>query len=729
MLVRASNDTTRDSYGTIIPAEALMRDWLPGFMAHRTISSQHGLKLRGIQGKPQIGMATRVDFAPQLEVEVRLDDPELIAAIERGEITGSSLEFVPLDQRTVQIDGKDAVLYTRLSSEPEHCGLSLVDIPSVPSADLLSTRADATQPNWAFAVVDPAVLNGTVTDPAIIAQLRWFLHHDPVTHSLDDAMVQTALRSLETIAVPAAATLTAAQIRQRALEHLARHITVGGAQIRAKEVFVEIGKWIQMRVAQLVLEGKSEAEAKATAVSEARAKFPELRTQIDAVETPAPAQPVAPAATVVFRMESAAPAAPAPVVPARPAAPALPTAAEITATINAEIERRMAGIAEAQHAAGANPGLTRAFGGRLTGDALLAEIMTRTVIPQMRGERPSAEQLQEVSNILTQNGINLRVNGAELATRALTIEGNGTVIYNELARQFVVKPQPDIIGRNHFMTVPMGGVNKRSFPRFDRAGITHQWNRSSSVGAGSTTAITAATDPTLDFFDMEVTELNSSVIVPDSFQLFNAQGTAFISSILLPAMRGAAQFEEDRQFFLSTGTHPNPRSFAGFKNRAGVTVIAASTNGDLFTQILLSSLLRAMPVNYRSDLTKLAFYVAVARGDDYGDILAARQTAYGDASMARFANQPGPAPISIHRGIPVYTVPHLPTNETQGSSTDCSTAYLVHRDIPVIGDALSLRIEPFRQAGFVDNLQLQEFVGLGYQFPDALVRRAGIRPA
>ena len=67
VVIRASNDTLNDSYGTVIPVEVLMRVWL-GFMAHHTISSQHALHLRGIAGQPQIGMATRVDFTPQLEV-------------------------------------------------------------------------------------------------------------------------------------------------------------------------------------------------------------------------------------------------------------------------------------------------------------------------------------------------------------------------------------------------------------------------------------------------------------------------------------------------------------------------------------------------------------------------------------------------------------------------------------------------------------------------------------
>ncbi|RIH89458.1 hypothetical protein [Calidithermus roseus] len=56
VVVQASNDTVVDEYGTSITVEALMRDWLPGFWTHRTISLQHNLpELRGIRGKPFVG--------------------------------------------------------------------------------------------------------------------------------------------------------------------------------------------------------------------------------------------------------------------------------------------------------------------------------------------------------------------------------------------------------------------------------------------------------------------------------------------------------------------------------------------------------------------------------------------------------------------------------------------------------------------------------------------------
>lgn len=157
VLVRASNDTVVDEYGTTITVEALMRDWVPAFLQHRTISLQHNLPdLRGIQGKPFVGLARRVDFAPQLEVEVEVLDPETQALIDAGRITGASLEFVPLESRTQRVGGKESEVYYRLASEPELAGLTLTDLPAVPGAEVLEIRAEVLAP-WQFAVVDPAV--------------------------------------------------------------------------------------------------------------------------------------------------------------------------------------------------------------------------------------------------------------------------------------------------------------------------------------------------------------------------------------------------------------------------------------------------------------------------------------------------------------------------------------------------------------------------------------------
>lgn len=73
LLLWAGNGTLADHYGGVITAEALMRDWWAGYQQHRTVSLQHNLpELRGIEGQENIGRATRLDFTPQLEVEVQV---------------------------------------------------------------------------------------------------------------------------------------------------------------------------------------------------------------------------------------------------------------------------------------------------------------------------------------------------------------------------------------------------------------------------------------------------------------------------------------------------------------------------------------------------------------------------------------------------------------------------------------------------------------------------------
>src|SRR5690606_37826447 len=203
---------------------------------------------------------------------------------------------------------------------------------------------------------------------------------------------------------------------------------------------------------------------------------------------------------------------------------------------------------------------------------------------------------------------------------------------------------------------------------------------------------------------------------------------------LLPAMRGAAQYKEDRVFFLGTGAGADPTEFKGLMAQTGFTSVAAATDGDAFTLSILSSLLRALPVRYRNQVGRLAFYVPVSRADDFADIIADRATALGDAFLSAIGgggqglgNAVGPVPVGYYRRIPVFGVPQLPDDQDQGTSTGvASTIFLVHRDIPVIGDALTLRIEPIRVENFITKLQLQAWVGLGYQWPEAIVKRAGV---
>jgi len=226
VLVRASNDLAVDAYGTVIEVEGLV-EWLEGYRQHRTVNLEHDLPQLG--GRPMVGVATGFDFDPQLVVRVKLLDDEVAAAVADGRIRGASLEFVP-DPRYVE-RRNGAVHYRRLVPEPELTGLALTAQPAVPGADLLEVRS--MEPNWAFAVIDPAVLEGRVADPAMISRLRWFVHHDlrtrrPVRERVLAALDQAARGEVE---VPEGATLTREQIIARAVAHLERHLQ----EMRAEE--------------------------------------------------------------------------------------------------------------------------------------------------------------------------------------------------------------------------------------------------------------------------------------------------------------------------------------------------------------------------------------------------------------------------------------------------------------------------------------------------------------
>lgn len=360
---------------------------------------------------------------------------------------------------------------------------------------------------------------------------------------------------------------------------------------------------------------------------------------------------------------------------------------------------------------------------RLDGEQLLSEVLTRTLLKQVRQQEVTAQDRQEVANILREHGI---------SERALTIEGNGTVIYEELARQFVVKPSPNIVFRNHFRTLPMAGAKKVDFPRFDRQGLSFQWNRQNTPSTGSLTDITAS-DPTLDTFPIEVTELNGATVVADSFLHFNASGARFVAEYLLPEFRGAAQAAEDRAFWLSTKAGNDPATFYGLRHQTGVTdANPAPTVGTAFSESVLNAMLRAMPAAFRQDPSRLAYYLPLPIGDDFAELRAQRATALGDRYTEAETTVPGPVPIGRYRGISVYGIAQLPTDEKVGEGEDevtgLGTAYLVHRDFIAIGDGLTMRIEPIREKNFVTRIQLQEFVGLGYEWPVSVVRYSGIAP-
>lgn len=234
VLVRASNDVVRDAFHTVITVEGL-HEWAEGYLLHRTVNLQHARPegLRGIPGKALVGVATRVDFRPQLEVEVRLYDPEVVAMVASGRVRGASLEFVPIRsgiEARVLGDGKPALVYHRLSSEPEATGLALTDLPAVPGSDVLEARSlDTAAPHWAFAVVDPAVLNGEVTDPQLVQALRWLPHHDLRTRFVDEGALARGLAALERgeVALPPGATLSREEVIARARAHIARHTQHG----------------------------------------------------------------------------------------------------------------------------------------------------------------------------------------------------------------------------------------------------------------------------------------------------------------------------------------------------------------------------------------------------------------------------------------------------------------------------------------------------------------------
>lgn len=738
VLVRASNDQIVDHYGTVITAEALMRDWWAGYQQHRTVSLQHNIpKLRDIEGKANIGRAVRVDFTPQLEVELQVLDPEVTEKVRSGKIGSASLEFVPVEAERRSYAGQDdAEVYHRLSPEPEHTGLSLVDVPGVPGADVLALRSLPAL--WAYAVVDPLVLNGEITDPERVRQLAWLPHHDERSHSVDETQLRQALEDLESgrITIPPFASLTAAQVADRARAHLERHTLLGlGRSQRARpHKEGQMNEWIRARAAQLVAEGVTQAEAEKQAREAYKALSPEVRAKIEGATDDTDDSEQDESRGLFSRLFGRSNVT----VNVNEAPRTVETRTEPEASqeetedeegddedtgeglderIDQRVQERLAELAgQPENPMAAIASGIRVRSGRMEPEQLLTEVLTRTVLKQIERKPISSQDRVEVDNMLAAHGID---------KRALTIEGNGTVIYEELARIFSVKPSPTVVFRNHIRSLPMNGAKKIDFPRFDRSGLSFAWNRPNQ--GGSTSQISPS-DPTLDTFPIEVSELNGATVVADSFLHFNASGARFVGEYLLPEFRGAAQAAEDRAFWLGNGSHPAPASFKGLREATGITEANSGHTAKDFSEDVLNDMLRAMPAEFRADPSRLAYYLPLERADDFAEIRAARATALGDAYAQDRATIPGPASVGRYRGIDVYGIAQLPTNETVGGGTDKSTAYLVYRPALAIGDGLTLRIETHRQPGFLTRIELQEFVGLGYEWPTAVVRHTAIGP-
>src|SRR5690606_7444813 len=424
---------------------------------------QHNLpRLREIEGRPMVGLATRVDFTPQLEVEVKVLDQRTLDLVRAGKVRSASLEFVPLEVERRTVAGKPAEVYHRLSPEPEHAGLSLVDVPGVPGADLLSIRALPAL--WAFAVVDPRVLNGEVTDPEEVRQLAWLPHHDERSHAVDEALLARALDDLEAgrVSVPPFASLTAGQVVERARAHLERHTSLRLGRRAEPETPKEgeMNEWMQARAAQYAAEGMSQADAEAKAKADYQALAPEVRAKIEG--TPAEdeqetkgllarlfggrgaggdvhvhlGQPAAPAAPVQARAEPEAKAKgeePKAKADAKPAdKPQQRSARDEWLQARAALLQVEEGLSEADARAAApqpepadrqdlpqeirallrrpeDPMAAIASGlrvrsPRLEGDQLLAEVLMRTVVPQVGRQRPSTRQLTEAYNMLAEAG-------------------------------------------------------------------------------------------------------------------------------------------------------------------------------------------------------------------------------------------------------------------------------------------------------------------------------------
>jgi HK97 family phage major capsid protein len=205
-----------------------------------------------------------------------------------------------------------------------------------------------------------------------------------------------------------------------------------------------------------------------------------------------------------------------------------------------------------------------------------------------------------------------------------------------------------------------------------------------------------------------------AVLVRLSYELFEdlaPESSAMIDNEIIQALA----LELDRVSLTGTGTSNQPR---GIRNQSGVTIDAA------------------YGVNGSTPNTWLPLVRAVAglrgRNSDATAMLMAPRTAGSFASLADSTGQTMPPPAYLEN-IPQLETSQIPTNLTQGTSTDCSDIYLGRWADLLIGlrGGIGVRLQRLNER-YADQMQvgLLAWVRADVQLshPESFTVLPGIRP-
>lgn len=203
------------------------------------------------------------------------------------------------------------------------------------------------------------------------------------------------------------------------------------------------------------------------------------------------------------------------------------------------------------------------------------------------------------------------------------------------------------------------------------------------------------------------------ILVRMSQELFDDLSPA-ASSLIEREMGQALALELDRVVLRGSGSAPEPR---GIRNASGVNIQSLGTNGAQLAGF--------------DDLATAIGTVRSANGEPNAIILSARSRTFLDKEKDS-TGQPLQPPASV-RDISLLVSNQIPDNLTQGSSSNCSEAYVGAWSNVLVGLRTDVRVQvQVLRERFADNLQvgllayLRADVALAH--PELFTVMTGIKP-
>jgi HK97 family phage major capsid protein len=216
-------------------------------------------------------------------------------------------------------------------------------------------------------------------------------------------------------------------------------------------------------------------------------------------------------------------------------------------------------------------------------------------------------------------------------------------------------------------------------------------------------------DPTFDAVDLVPKSL--ACLVKVSVELL--QDSVNVAAALEQALTGALSVELDRACLFGSGAAQQP---LGVFNQAGINTFSMGANG-------------ATPTNY-DPLIDALYELELDNADAPTAAIWHPRTARTMRKLKDTTGQPV-MPFPAISNLPLLGTTSVPINQTQGTSTDCSSILVGDFSRAILGLRQELRIQVLNEAymgnlqvGFVANLRAD----VAFERADAFCRITGVRP-